>query len=581
MTTVNLGAPQPPESLAMPPGTGLPNLTSNTMKYASYGAAFGGIGAGAGAAFGFIKGLIDNRKQKKDMLLKDYLAQRKYSQQAEQFNMEAGSMADANAAGTGYFTNMYSAKKGGILSMQQGSKTQRWSPFEQAFADARRAGLKVFEFNNKMYTTELSGDPDFYNKLRGKTAPAPGNDSPAAVKKEQAPKGEPSAARSRKPGELTNEEIMALQAAYRNTPEWYAKSSGRAEVTDSPIDMILFGLAGGAKNMAVKSMAAHQGEKVAAKAIADQTAKVVARSLAGKVEGTAARAIGEKIKTQVVKELGTGTSKAVAKTASKKADDLVPAIREAQYAIKKVVDMVQSSKPARRGMVPELAKQDKVPAKIGQQVEQGTTEFIQRVPASAQVAGSSYIASKDGNPSVDLSVGKFGGAGAGAEGNPADQEQVTWTDFRTPFEGDSFNQAFAAARRNKLKVFPFNGKTYTTELAPDSLYDSSKGNLRERLRLRTLMDENNDVIDDSTRVEPEMGQPFVTEIDRGKRKVYFSNGGALVNTAPATKMIKGGEFMKNEQLPRNVINLVFHLGIDVSKLMDKEEKKENTEKKTP
>lgn len=44
---------------------------------------------------------------------------------------------------------------------------------------------------------------------------------------------------------LTDEEIKARYREYTQSPEWYAKSSGRAELTDSPIDMLLMGWAGG------------------------------------------------------------------------------------------------------------------------------------------------------------------------------------------------------------------------------------------------------------------------------------------------------------------------------------------------
>lgn len=133
MTIVNLGAPQPPEGITMPAGTGLSNITSNAMKYGSMGAQTGNAWAAAGgAAFGIVKGILDTKNEQKKFLLKDYLAQRTYGRQVEQLNTDGAAQANAATAGTGYFSNMYSQKNGGTIGCKScGGKMAKGREFMQ------------------------------------------------------------------------------------------------------------------------------------------------------------------------------------------------------------------------------------------------------------------------------------------------------------------------------------------------------------------------------------------------------------------------------------------------------------------
>ena len=130
MTIINLGAMQPPESLTMPSGTGLSNVMSDAMKYGSLTANTGNPWAtGAGVAFGAIKGIVDTNKERKNIADKDYAAQRTYAGKVEQLNVDGSAMVNANAAGTGYFTSMYAAKKGGkIITGDEFTKSDSLPP---------------------------------------------------------------------------------------------------------------------------------------------------------------------------------------------------------------------------------------------------------------------------------------------------------------------------------------------------------------------------------------------------------------------------------------------------------------------
>lgn len=116
---------------------------------------------------------------------------------------------------------------------------------------------------------------------------------------------------------------------------------------------------------------------------------------------------------------------------------------------------------------------------------------------------------------------KFGGgflSGGGSEGEWGNEkpQPINWLESKIPIEGPSFNETFANARKNKLKQFNFNGKTYTTDVG--KTWDPNKGNVRENLRLRTVLDNDNLLIRDSTRIEPELGQQVFKRIDMTERK---------------------------------------------------------------
>ena len=119
--------------------------------------------------------------------------------------------------------------------------------------------------------------------------------------------------------------------------------------------------------------------------------------------------------------------------------------------------------------------------------------------------------SKDG-----FGGGSFGASGAGGEWGNEKPQPVNWLESKIPLEGPSFNEAFANARKNKLKQFNFNGKTYTTDVG--KTWDPNKGNVRENLRLRTVLDNDNLLIRDSTRIEPELGQQVFKRIDMTERR---------------------------------------------------------------
>jgi len=137
---------------------------------------------------------------------------------------------------------------------------------------------------------------------------------------------------------------------------------------------------------------------------------------------------------------------------------------------------------------------------------------------------------RKGNSFSGFGGGSFGGAGAGTVGGGS-STPVTWTDLRTPIELASFNEAFRSAKGQGLPEFEYNGKKYNTELAPDSSFNPKAGTYKPQGRLRMVFDENNVIQNDSTRFEPELGQPIVLPIDKGVKENYFNNGGMLPSYA--------------------------------------------------
>ena len=70
--------------------------------------------------------------------------------------------------------------------------------------------------------------------------------------------------------------VKARYMNSRNSPEWYAKSSGRAEMTDSPIDMALLGSGAGYAGKASGYLGKYLGNK-----LKDEAASILASSLLG------------------------------------------------------------------------------------------------------------------------------------------------------------------------------------------------------------------------------------------------------------------------------------------------------------
>lgn len=130
--------------------------------------------------------------------------------------------------------------------------------------------------------------------------------------------------------------------------------------------------------------------------------------------------------------------------------------------------------------------------------------------------------------------GQFGGAGTNREFNGPTSIKKEWTELSTPIPGESFNQAYAKARKAKLKDFTFNGKKYTTDVAPEG--DTSwkgKGKVAAKMRLNLLLDENNEVVDEYTRIEPEMAQPLVRVFNKPTKRAIVSKkqqGGTIALT---------------------------------------------------
>lgn len=175
--------------------------------------------------------------------------------------------------------------------------------------------------------------------------------------------------------------------------------------------------------------------------------------------------------------------------------------------------------------------------------------------------------------------GKFGGAGAGRGGNPR-YEDIEWIDMRTPIELGSFNDAFSKARKSGLKEFDFNGKKYNTNTSPN--YDKNAGKSKVNARLRMVFDENNIIQDDSTRIEPELGQPIILPINKGKKYHswakggninlvgYNAKGGDLLPMSSNMNKVKGNTHEEDDIDNTNGVKLMNATGKAVAEVEDQE-----------
>lgn len=68
-------------------------------------------------------------------------------------------------------------------------------------------------------------------------------------------------------GQLSKEELDAKLKAWHNSPEWYAQASGRADITDSPVDYLMLGPTEATGKLLWKA-AASTGEAIAKPALA-------------------------------------------------------------------------------------------------------------------------------------------------------------------------------------------------------------------------------------------------------------------------------------------------------------------------
>lgn len=135
--------------------------------------------------------------------------------------------------------------------------------------------------------------------------------------------------------------------------------------------------------------------------------------------------------------------------------------------------------------------------------------------------------------SWDFGGGHFGGGGWGTSFTTEKEKPFIdkWLDHRYPI-GPSFDQAFGNARKKGLLEFVFDGKKYNTSLGTKWNKEWAS---RPEAVFRFVTDENNDVVDDSTRVEPFLGIPPVLEINNPNVKKKQA-GGLLtpkqINIAP-------------------------------------------------
>ena len=165
------------------------------------------------------------------------------------------------------------------------------------------------------------------------------------------------------------------------------------------------------------------------------------------------------------------------------------------------------------------------------------------MPGDAEAAANEQRAIDSLNRYLNLGFGggSAGGAGVGAEGNwgnsplalstPAEEDYIRNTPL--PFER-SFTDAFKAARAAGAQTFKFNNKLYTTELSENPQYSKAEYE-RLILNLREILDSQQEPYEDSTTVEPYIGQP----IGEYKRSEYpgimnhsplsYADGGQLNN----------------------------------------------------
>ena len=137
------------------------------------------------------------------------------------------------------------------------------------------------------------------------------------------------------------------------------------------------------------------------------------------------------------------------------------------------------------------------------------TEFVEafKYLPSKNDLSSAFDATKNLIEGDKFKGGDFGGAGAsigfyGKDGNnPYDYVR------NTPILSDrTFSEAYANARKQGLSSFIFNGKKYNTDYDPNAKLGNRVVERTPVLNLREVLDENEKVITDSTRVEPWVGQ---------------------------------------------------------------------------
>lgn len=137
----------------------------------------------------------------------------------------------------------------------------------------------------------------------------------------------------------------------------------------------------------------------------------------------------------------------------------------------------------------------------------------------------------------------FGGGNTGGGGASGYWDEVTkvtpeiyWV-MNTPLPGRSFSEAFAEAVKNNQETFWFNNKLYNTKRASSDeeyLKNRTKAEYEEPLNLRTVYDKDWNIYQDSTRIEPYMGQLPIIEKKKSKggklkKSHKFAEGGLLNN----------------------------------------------------
>ena len=143
-----------------------------------------------------------------------------------------------------------------------------------------------------------------------------------------------------------------------------------------------------------------------------------------------------------------------------------------------------------------------------------------------------------GYPTFTFGGGNTGGGGAsGYWDEVAKVTPETYWVMNTPLPGRSFSNAFAEAVKNNQETFWFNNKLYNTKRASSDeeyLKNRTKAEYEEPLNLRTVYDKDWNIYQDSTRIEPYIGQLPIIEKKKSKggklnKSHKFAEGG-LLNT---------------------------------------------------
>lgn len=142
-----------------------------------------------------------------------------------------------------------------------------------------------------------------------------------------------------------------------------------------------------------------------------------------------------------------------------------------------------------------------------------------------------------GYPTFTLGGGDFGGAGSFGYWNNIGISPETYWIMNTPLPGRTFSEAFAEAVKNNQNTFWFNNKLYNTKRASSKeeyLKNRTKAEYEEPLNLRTVYDKDWNIYQDSTRIEPYVGQIPIIEKNKSKggklkKSHKFANGGLLNN----------------------------------------------------